>query len=228
MKETTGENDLQLKTDVLAELKYEPSVKVTDIGVLVKNGVVTLNGYVTNYAEKWNAVRVIKVIAGVKAIADDIEVNLINSHKKTDGDIAEAAANQIKGSQAIPAGTVQVTVREGEVTVEGDVEWRYQKKAAEDAVLYLEGVTGVINLISIKSTQMPAEVKTCITSAFERNALVDAKNIQVETSGNKVILRGYVRNLFEREEAEQAAWKASGVFSVDNQLEVYGLLGFAE
>ena len=228
MKETMGRTDTQLKTDVLAELQYEPSVKVTDIGVLVKNGVVTLNGYATNYAEKWNAVRVVKRIAGVKAIADDIEVNLINSHKKTDGDIAEAAANQIKWSQAIPAGAVQVTVREGEVTVEGDVEWRYQKKAAEDAVLYLEGVTGVINLISIKSTQMPAEVKTCITSAFERNALVDAKNIQVETSGNKVILRGYVRNLFEREEAEQAAWKASGVFSVDNQLEVYGLLGFAE
>lgn len=228
MKETTGKTDLQLKTDVLAELKYEPSVKVTDIGVLVKNGVVTLNGCATNYAEKWNAVRVVKRIAGVKAIADDIEVNLINSHSKTDGDIAEAAANQIKWSQAIPAGAVQVTVCEGEVTVEGDVEWRYQKKAAEDAVLHLEGVTGVINLISIKSTQMPAEVKTCISSAFERNALVDAKNIQVETSGNKVILRGYVRNLFEREEAEQAAWNASGVFSVDNQLEVYGHLGFAE
>ena len=166
MHETTGKTDLQLKTDVLAELQYEPSVKVTDIGVLVKNGVVTLNGYATNYAEKWNAVRVVKRIAGVKAIADDIEVNLINSHSKTDGDIAEAAANQIKWSQAIPAGAVQVTVREGEVTVEGDVEWRYQKKAAEDAVLYLEGVTGVINLISIKSTQMPAEVKTSITSAF--------------------------------------------------------------
>ena len=228
MKETTGENDLQLKTDVLAELKYEPSVKVTDIGVLVKNGVVTLNGYVTNYAEKWNTVRVVKRIAGVKAIADDIAVSLINSHSKTDGDIAEAVANQIKGSQAIPAGAVQVTVREGEVTLEGDVEWRYQKQAAEDAVRYLEGVKGVTNLMSIKSTQMSAEVKTSISSAFERNALVDAQNIQVETAGNKVILRGYVRNLFEREEAEQAAWKASGVFSVDNQLEVSWITDFAE
>ena len=228
MKETTGENDLQLKTDVLAELKYEPSVKVTDIGVLVKNGVVTLNGYATNYAEKWNAVRVVKRIAGVKAIADDIAVSLINAHVKTDGDIAEAVANQIKGSQAIPAGAVQVTVREGEVTLEGDVEWRYQKQAAEDAVRYLEGVKGVTNLMSIKSTQMSAEVKTSISSAFERNALVDAQNIQVETAGNKVILRGYVRNLFEREEAEQAAWKASGVFSVDNQLEVSWITDFAE
>lgn len=228
MKETTGRTDTQLKTDVLAELKYEPSEKGTDIGVLVKNGVVTLNGYATNYAEKWNAVRVVKRIAGVKAIADDIKVSLINSYGKTDGDIAEAAANQIKWSQAIPAGAVQVTVREGEVTLEGDVEWRYQKQAAEDSVRYLEGVKGVTNLISIKSTQMPAEVKKSITSAFERNALVDAQNIQVETIGNKVILRGYVRNLFEREEAEQAAWKASGVFSVDNQLEVSWLSGFAE
>ena len=220
MKSDIKKSDTELKSDVLAELKYEPSVKVTDIGVLVKDGVVTLNGYASSYGEKWDAVRAAKRVAGVKAIADDIEVKLPDSQRRTDGDIAAAAANQIDWSTTIPTGAVEVTVREGWITLEGEVEWWYQKNAAENVVQYLAGVKGVTNLITIKPKLAPAEVETAIKSAFERNALLDATKIQVETSGNKVVLRGKVRNYAERDEAERAAWAAPGVFSVDNQLQV--------
>jgi len=220
MKSNIKKSDTELKNDVLAELKYEPSVKVTDIGVLVKDGAVTLNGYATSYGEKWDAVRAAKRVAGVNAIADDIEVKLPYSLQRTDGDIAAAAARQIDWSTTIPTGTVKVTVREGWITLEGEVEWWYQKTSAESAVQYLAGVKGVTNLITIKPKLAPAGVENAIKSAFERSALLDAKKIQVETSGNKVVLRGKVRNHAERDEAERAAWAAPGVFSVDNQLKV--------
>jgi osmotically-inducible protein OsmY len=220
MKSNIKKSDTELKRDVLAELKYEPSVNVTDIGVLVNDGAVTLNGYATSYGEKWDAVRAAKRVAGVKAIADDIDVKLPGSSRRTDGDIAAAAANQIGWFTTIPAGIIEVTVREGWITLEGEVEWWYQKEAAESAVRYLAGVKGVTNLITIKPKVAPAEVQTAIKSAFERNALLDATKIQVETFGNKVVLRGKVRNHAEREEAERAAWSAPGVFSVDNKLKV--------
>ena len=227
MKSNIKKSDTDLKRDVLAELKYEPSVKVTDIGVLVKDGTVTLNGYATNYGEKWDAVRAIKRVAGVKAIADDIEVKLPDSQCRTAGDIATAAANQINCSTMIPTGTVSVTVREGWITLEGEVEWWYRKDAAEKAVQYLAGVKGVTNQILIKPTLSPTDVEKAIKSAFERNALLDAFKIQVETTGNRVVLRGTVRNYTEREEAERAAWAAAGVFSVDNQLKVEWSWGLA-
>jgi len=220
MKSNIKKTDTELKKDVLAELKYEPSVKVTDIGVLVNDGAVTLNGYASTYGEKWDAVRAAKRVAGVKAIADDIEVKLPDSPRRTDGDIAAAAANQIDWSTTIPTGTIEVAVREGWITLEGEVEWWYQKDAAENAVRYLAGVKGVSNLITIKPKVASAEVATAIKSAFERNALLDANKIQVETSGNKVVLRGKVRNHAERDEAERAAWGAPGVWSVDNKLKV--------
>jgi osmotically-inducible protein OsmY len=218
MKLNIKRTDTELKTDVLAELKYEPSVKVTDIGVLVKDGVVTLNGYATSYSERWHAVCAAKRVAGVKGIADDIEVKLPDSLLRNDGDIAGAAANQIRWSTMIPSEKVRTTVREGRITLEGEVEWWFQKNAAQEAVQHLAGVKGVNNLITIKPTLAPAAVETAIKSAFERNALLDAKKIHAETSGNKVVLRGKVRNWAERDEAERAAWAAAGVSSVDNQL----------
>ena len=228
MKSHLKKSDTDLKRDVLAELKYEPSVKITDIGVLVKDGTVTLNGYATNYGEKWDAVRATKRVAGVKAIADDIEVKLPDSLRRTDGDIATAAANQIDCSPMVSNGTVRVTVREGWITLEGEVDGWYRKDAAEGAVQHLMGVKGVTNQVVIKPVLAPADVEKAIRSAFERNALLDAFKIQVETSGNKVILRGKVRNFAEFEEAERAAWAAAGVFSVDNQLELEWPSGFAE
>lgn len=228
MKEPMGKTDTQLKADVLAELKYEPSVKVTDIGVLVKNGVVTLNGYASSFSEKFGAVRVVKRVAGVKAIADDIEVKLPSSLHLTDGDIATEAAHQIEWSTSIPTQTIQITVREGRVTLEGQVEWWHQKQTAENAVRYLAGVTGVTNLISIKPELVAVDVEAAIASAFERNSLVDADTITVDIAGNKVVLRGTVENYLEREEAERTAWSSCGVFSVDNQIKVEWSSGFVE
>jgi osmotically-inducible protein OsmY len=218
MNTISGKSDAELKDDVLAELKYEPSVKVTDIGVLVKDGTVTLNGFATSYGEKWDAVRAARRVAGVNAIADDIEVIQPDSMRHTDGDIATAAANQIKWSPRIPAEAVKITVREGWINLEGELEWAYQKDAVEAAVKYLAGVTGVANLIVIKPKLTASDVGSSIKRAFKRNAQLDADMIDVETSGNKVTLYGKVRNNSERDEAERVAWAAPGVSSVDNKL----------
>jgi osmotically-inducible protein OsmY len=220
MKTTIEKTDTELKTDVLSELKYEPSVKVTDIGVLVQDGTVTLNGYATSYMEKGEAVRAAKRVAGVKAIADDIEVKFPNSLHRTDGGIAAAAANQINGSMIIPTGAIDVTVREGWITLSGEVEWWYQMNFAEQVVHHLPGVKGVSNLIAIKTKLTATGVETDIAAAFKRNAVVDANQIKVEILENKVVLRGEVRNHAERDEAERVAWAAPGVSSVENHLTV--------
>jgi osmotically-inducible protein OsmY len=219
MSTIVNKTDAEIKTDVLSELGYEPSVKATDIGVLVKDGTVTLNGYATNYGEKVGAVRTARRVAGVRAIADDIIVKLPGSLKRNDGDIAAAAANQIEWTPALK-GLVQVTVREGWITLEGHVEWGYQKEYAEEIVHHQSGVKGVSNLILIKAKAAPTSVEMAIKAAFVRNALLDAKKIEVEACENKVILRGEVRNYTEREEAERVAWAAAGVGAVDNQLSV--------
>ena len=220
MSTITIKSDTEIKNDVLSELRYEPRVKVADIGVLVKDGTVTLNGFATSYGEKWDAVKAVKRFGGVKAIADDIEVKFPESLRRNDGDIATAAANQIEWSTTIPQGSVQVTVSEGRITLEGQVEWWYQKDAAEDGVRYLAGVNRVFNLITIKPKVTPAKIEAAIEAAFERSAVLDAKKIEIETSGNKVTLTGKVRNYTERDEAERVAWAAPGVYSVDNQLAV--------
>ena len=228
MISSVEKTDTEIKSDVLAELKYEPSVKVTDIGVLVKDGTVTLNGFATNYGEKWQAVTAAKRVAGVRAIADDIKVKLWDSFVRTDGEIAAAAADQIKWSTSIPAGAVKVTLRDGWITLEGEVGWWYEKNAAGDAVKDLTGVLGVSNQITIKPKPSSANIESDIESAFERNALLDASKIKVETSGNEVTLRGKVRNYSEREEAERVAWAAAGVSSVDDQLDIEWFGGFDE
>ena len=212
--------DAELKKDILEELLYDPGVNVAEIGVLVKDGTVTLNGNVSSYSEKLNAVQATKRIAGVTAIADDIEVKLPESHRRTDGDIAAAAANQIKWSTTIPSGAVEVTVRDGWVTLEGKVEAWYQRLAAENVVKRLAGVKDVTNLVTITPKPVQAQIATSIKSAFERNALLDAGKIQVETSGSTVTLRGKVRNHAEKDEAERVAWTAPGVESVKNKLKV--------
>jgi osmotically-inducible protein OsmY len=213
---------------VLAELKYEPGVNISDIGVLVKDGAVTLNGFVTNYGEKWNAVAATKRVAGVRAIADDIVVKLPSSLLRTDGDIAGAAANQITWFSSVPKGAVKVLVRDGWLTLEGELEWGYQRSDVQDNVQFLAGVKGVTNLIAIKSKLSAANVKDAIETAFERSALLDAEKIRVETSGASVTLRGKVRNYAERDEAERVAWAAPGVWSVDNQIDVKWSWGFED
>jgi len=220
MKTIVEKTDAELKNDVLAELKYEPCVNITDIGVLVKDGAVTLNGFATSYGEKWNAVAATKRVAGVRAIADDIVVKLPQSLLRTDGDLALAAANQIGWFTTIPTGAAKITVSDSWITLAGEVEFGYQKSDAEAEVQHMAGVKGVTNLMSVKSKLAATHVKAAIESAFERSALLDAENIQVEMSGNKVTLTGKVRNFAERDEAERVAWAAAGVWSVDNKIEV--------
>lgn len=212
--------DTDLKADVLAELKYEPSVKVTDIGVLVKDGTVTLNGYVTSAAEKWEAVRATKRVVGVKAIADDIEIKLSETFINTDSDIAAAAIHHIDWFTTIPKGSVKVIVRNGWITLDGEVDWQYLKTAAGHFLHHLSGVKGVTNEISIKPRLSVTEVATDIKLAFKRSAMLDANKIQIDVAGSKVTLKGKVRNYAELEEAERAVWAASGVLTVDNQLSV--------
>jgi VCBS repeat-containing protein len=212
--------DTEIKTDVLSEIKYEPSLKVTDIGVLVKDGTVTLNGSVTNYHEKLVAVHAVKRVAGVVAIADDIEVILPDSPYHSDGDIAAAAAHKLEWSTTIPKGTVIPTVHNGWISLEGEVEWWYQQDAAETVVQHLAGVRGVSNSLRVQSTDKIPAVGMGIEAAIDRNAMLDASKIRVEIVGNKVILHGTVRTLAQREEAERIAWAAKGVFSVEDHLAV--------
>ncbi len=222
------QTDTDLKMDVLAELAFEPSVKITDIGVLVKDGVVTLNGRASSYGEKLSAVRATKRVAGVLAIADDIEVSLPEFGQQTDGELGTSAAQHISWSTEIPAGAVQVTVRDGRITLEGAVEWGYQKHAAERAVQDLVGVRSVSNEIRIKPTLTAAAIGTDIQSAFRRNAMLDDGDIHVEASGSAVVLRGKVRNHAEMEEAVRVAWAAPGVHTVDNRLKVDWFWGLAD
>jgi osmotically-inducible protein OsmY len=193
-------------------------VKVTDIGVLVKEGTVTLKGEVPSYFEKWDVVRAAKRVTGVRAIADKIDVRLPDLLCHTDSDIASAAAHIIDWSSSIPADTLTVTVREGWITIEGEVEWWYQKNAAETLLRHLKGVKGVSNMISIKPRLTSCAVESDIRAAFKRNALMGANKINAMVYDNKVTLTGNVRNYAERDEAERVAWAASGVFSVENKL----------
>jgi len=168
MKTSVEKNDEELKIDVLSELEFDPSVKVSDIGVLVKHGTVTLNGYATSYGERFAAVRSAKRVAGVKAIADDIEVKLADSSHRTDADIAAAAIHQIDWNTTIPKGIAQVTVRDGWITLQGEFEWWHEKNATENAVLHLPGVKGVTNLITLKSIAVPINVEETIKAKLHR------------------------------------------------------------
>lgn len=225
-KTNTHLSDTDIKNNVLLELKFEPSVRTSDIGVLVKDGTVTLNGNVSSYAEKRNAIRATKRLAGVNGIADDIQVKLPGTVTHTDSDIASSAAHQIKWASSVPHDKVTLTVREGWVTLEGDVEWWFERNAAERAVQYLGGVKGVVNEITIKPKLSALSIGSDIESAFKRSAMLDAEEVAVTTSGNTVILRGKVRTYAEKQEAERVAWAAPGVLSVMNELSVnWGWLG---
>lgn len=212
------DSDLQLKKAVLAELEFEPSVKAEEIGVSVKDGVVTLTGSVSTYAEKLAAARAAKRLAGVRGLAEDILVKLPESSRRTDSDIAAAAVEAIKWMAAVPKDNVKITVRDGWLTLEGAVEGWHQKSAAQEAVGNLSGVKGVINLMRINPKAAAVDVKGAIKAAFERQALLDAQQLQVEANEGKVVLRGNVRSFIEREEAERAAWAAPGVTHVDNRI----------
>ena len=212
------ESDLALKKAVLAELEFEPSVNLDDIGVSVRDGIVTLTGSVSNYAEKLAVARAAKRLAGVRGVAEDIVVKLPESARRSDSQIGAAAVDAIQWITTVPEDTVEIKVRDGWLSLEGAVGGWAQKSAAEEAVRNLAGVKGVTNLILIKPTVAPVDVKGAIRGAFERHALLDARQIQAENNGGKVPLRGNVRRFIEREEAERTAWAAPGVTEVENRI----------
>jgi osmotically-inducible protein OsmY len=213
-------DDLELKKSVESELNFEPSINAAEIGVAVKNGVVTLSGRVPSYWEKVSAERAAARVSGVKAVANELEVRLPGSSERTDEDIAQAAVDTFRWSVFVPQDRIKVKVSKGWITLEGNVDWQYQKSAAEKAVRKLYGVLGVSNLIEVKPQVSKAEVKTSIEAALKRLAEVDANRIRVDTEDGKVVLSGSVRSWFEREEAERAAWAAPGVRSVEDRIAI--------
>ena len=214
--------DSDIKRDVEEELKWEPNVDATDIAVAVKNGVVTLTGFVRSYAHKLAAERATKSVAGVVGLANDIEVRLPGADARPDPEIAREIAAELKLWLPYSAEHIKAVVKNGWVTLEGEVEWNYQRDHAERAVRWIKGVNGVSNLICLKprATPSPTEIKHKIEEAFRRSALVDANRVTVEASGGEVMLRGTVRSWAERQEAERAAWAAPGVIRVDNRITV--------
>ena len=213
-------SDRQLQLDVLDELRWEPGVKATDIGVTVKDGVVTLEGTVDSYAEKWAAEEAVKRLPGVKAVAMDIEVKIPGSNERTDTDIAQAAETALKWDVAVPHKQIKLSVERGFVTLEGEVDWKFQKSAADRAVRHLKGVTGLSNFITIKPKVAPENVREKIEAALKRNAILDAEQIIVQADGGKVTLSGTVHSWAELDAAVDAAWAAPGVSEVKNQLTV--------
>jgi osmotically-inducible protein OsmY len=219
---TMTHTDEQIQRNVLEELKWDARIHPNEIGVAVKDGIVTLTGWVDNYTKKWAAEDAAHRVRGVKAVANDIEARLPNSAERTDADIAAAVTRTLEWDAFVPIEKLNVTVAKGWVTLRGEVEWQYQKEDTERAVRRLTGVRGVTNLLIVRPRVKPSsqELKRKIEDALVRSAETDAERITVEVQDNKVILKGTVRSWAERQEAERVAWSAPGVIAVENRITV--------
>jgi osmotically-inducible protein OsmY len=213
-------SDEEIERDVREELKWEPDLDATDIATSVKDGVVTLAGFTKSYTDRLEAEIAAKRVAGVLAVVNDIEVRLPAIDQRPDPDIARDAVAALKQELPISHDKIKVVVKDGWITLEGAVDWQYQKSAAENSMRKVRGVKGVTNVITVKPKVEPSELKRKIQEAFKRNAEVDANRIEVETSGSEVILKGTVRSWIEREEAERVAWSAPGITHVEDRIVV--------
>ena len=213
-------SDTEIERDVREELKWDPDLDAEDIAVSVKNGVVTLAGFTKSYTDRLEAEAAAKRVAGVLAVANDIEVRLPAIDQRPDPDIARDAVAAMKSALPISYDRIKAIVKGGWITLEGAVEWQYQKSTAETAVRKVKGVKGVTNVITVKPKVEPSELQRKIMEAFKRNAEVDANRITVEANGSEVILKGTVRSWIEREEAERVAWSAPGITRVDDRIVV--------
>jgi osmotically-inducible protein OsmY len=212
--------DEDIQQDVLDELRWDSRVQVNEIGVAVKDGVVTLTGWVDSYMKKLAAEAAAHRVHGVKAVANDIEVRLPGSAERTDADLAKAVLDALRWDAAVPTDKIDVTVSHGWVTLKGEVEFGFEKRDAERAVQRLSGVKGVTNLITVRPHPLPTDLKQNIEKALVRNAETDAQHITVEVQGSKVILHGTVRSYAEKKAAEDTAWSAPGVTEVENRIVV--------
>jgi osmotically-inducible protein OsmY len=212
--------DDEIKRDVEEELRWDPDIDATNVAVAVKDGVVTLTGFVPSYAMKFQAENDAKRVAGVVAVANDIEVRVPALDQRPDPEIAHDAVQALKNQLPYSSQNIKIIVHDGWITLEGEVEWNYQRDRAEDAVRWVKGVKGVVNAIQVKPKVTPTDIKKKIEEAFKRHAEIDANQIQVETRDGEVILKGTVHSWFEREEAERAAWSAPGVKKVEDHITI--------